>query len=289
MSLLPIAIEDIPNGIGLPWHLYDHDGHILFARGKVLDHTLQMSLSGIPLFRDTDDESEKPEIIDITSSEFFPPSDIRPQIWERVQLRLLSPSRSDYYLTHLIGYIQKLSILITTPFVSGVPIILNEGERVEVRMVTGSNIYVFDTVIQRACTSPTHYMHLEYPAIMHVQKLRNSPWARVNLGASVTSAKGNQEISHIINLSSGGAQIHTPSSAGAAGESLKLSFHAVLDELTITLNLDAQIRHVRECRTGENEGEKMLEYGVSFLNLSGEDVLWLKALVYHHIAKGYLA
>lgn len=171
-----------------------------------------------------------------------------------------------------------------TPMEAGIPLILADGEPMEVRMVTGSNIHVFRTAIQRLCISPVHYMHLEYPAGVRTQKLRRSPWARVDLDATATDAQGKREVVRIVNLSPDGALLHALSSLGEPGGELRLAFHAAMDELATTLGLDATIQHVHP-----QAGSDMLEYGVAFRGVSAADALWLKGLVYRHIAEGRLA
>jgi len=206
-----------------------------------------------------------------------------------VQFRLLNQDLQTYYSARLIGYIKNISILLTKPLVARNPPILIEGEQVEVRMVTGNNIYAFKATIQNLCITPAHYMHLNCPAEVRVQKLRKSPWVRMNLGATVTDAQGAHEAARLVNLSAEGAQLHAPPSLGEPGDALRLSFHATLDELKTTLNLDATILHVHAPQAARETEANILEYGVAFRNVAAADALWLKGLVYRHIAEGYLA
>lgn len=294
MNLQPLSIDDIPVGVPLPWQLYDRYGYTLFARGEIVaNRQLLEKLLADGLLRDVDalppakEASEWVEYKDLPPGETFPPQDIKPQVWERVQLRLLGRDFQAYHHAHLIGYIKGLSILITTPVDEGQKVIMADGEMVEVRMVTGSNIYVFQSVILRVCISPSHYFHLAYPASVRAQKLRRSPWARVDLSASVTNAQGAQELAHIVNLSLGGAQLHIPGALGGKNDSLRIAFHVSVDELETTLVLDALIQHVRPAKSGQNWGQQLREYGVEFCNLSTQDALWIRSLVYQRIAEGY--
>ncbi|HXU93069.1 MAG TPA: PilZ domain-containing protein, partial [Gallionella sp.] len=136
--------------------------------------------------------------------------------------------------------------------------------------------------------SPVHYMHLDYPAEVRVQKLRRSPWANVNLGATATDAQGAHEMVHIVNLSPDGAQLHAPPLLGKPGEALRISFHADLDELKTHLNLDATILHVHMPQAGREAEANMMEYGIAFRDVSAANALWLKGLVYRQIAEGGL-
>jgi len=62
-----------------------------------------------------------------------------------------------------------------------------------------------------------------------------------------------------------------------------------MEELATTLELDAKIKHVYAPKVTPGSAATMLEYGVAFSSISSDDALWLKALVYRHIAEGYLA
>lgn len=296
MNLQPVTIEAIPLGRPLPWRLYDRNGYILFARGEKVKSLEQLeSLLGEGLLRDVDappqthETGDWAEFIQSANVGIFPPNGIKPQPGEPVQIRLVNRNQQTYYSTRLIGYIKNLSILVTTPMVVGTPLIMADGEPVEIRMVTGNNIYVFQTAIQSMYTSPTNYMHLEHPAEVRVQKLRKSPWAKTNLGVMVTDALGAHEVATIVNLSPDGAHLRAPRSLGEPGKTLRLSFPANMEELATTLDLDAKIKHVYAPRVTPGSAATMLEYGIAFSNVSAADALWLKALVYRHIAEGYLA
>jgi hypothetical protein len=296
MNLRPVPLEEIPLSRPLPWRLYDRNGYIVFARGEIVASREQLeSLLAEGLLRDVDalpqthETGDWIEFKEIAPSRIFPPPGIKPQIAELVQLRVLNRNLRTYYSTRLIGYIDDLSILAMTPMVSGTPLILAEGELVEVRMVTGSNIYALQTTIQRLCVSPVHYMHLDYPTEVRVQKLRKSPWAKVSLGVTVTNAQGVHEAARLINISPDGAKLYAPPTMGKSGEALRLSCHVTLDELKTTLNLEGTIMHVHTPQASREAEAGLLEYGIAIRNASATDALWLKGLVYKHIAEGYLA
>lgn len=296
MNLQPVPVEDIPVGKPLPWRLYDNNGYIVFVRGEMVASRKQLeNLLADGLLRDVDappqthETGDVAEFREIASAGIFPPAGIKPSVGGRVQLRLLDQNPQSYYSARLIGYIKNLSILVTRPVSGENPFIPVEGRQVEVRMVTGNNIYAFQSSIQRLCISPTNYMHLDYPSEVRVQKLRKSPWVRVNLGVTVTDAQGAHEAARLANLSPDGAQLHAPPTLGNPGATLRLSFHATMDELKTTLNLDATIIHVHAPQAGREAEDNMQEYGIAFSNVTAADALWLKGLVYRHIAEGYLA
>ncbi len=217
------------------------------------------------------------------ATERFPPRGVKPQMWGRVQLRRLDRDTKTLHQARLIGYIKDDSILVTVPLNGGDRVVLAEGDPVEVRMLSGKNIYVFQTEVQRVCIAPTHYVHLTYPSAMGRQKLRQAPWARVNLVGTASGDSGASEPAYITNLSTTGAQVHLPRPIGDKGARVRLSVQVTVEELSSELALDAVVRHVRAAAANE----EILEYGVAFENLRPEDALWLKALVYQRIAEGY--
>ena len=296
MNLQPLAVEDIPTGVPLPWRIFDPYGYTVFARGEIVaDRKSLEHLVVDGLLRDVDalpeakDAPDWEEIKDIPPGKLFPPQGIKPQVWERLQIRLLGRDAQVHYPAHLIGYVKNRSILVTTPETAGQPVDLQEDEMVEVRMLTGGNIYVFQTTIQRLCVSPVHYLHLEYPARVRIQALRRSPWARVDLAASVANSQGREEFAYVVNLSADGAQLHVPVAMGVPGDVLRLTFHADIDDMKTTLALGAAIRHVRPVRLITEEGRTAWEHGIAFGEVPAETALWLRCLVYQRIAEGYPA
>lgn len=293
MNLQPVPIADIPLGKPLPWRLYDRNGYVVFARGDLVESREQLDgLLDAGLLRDMDaplqtsESGDFGELKEVVATSIFPPPGIKPQVGARLQIRLLNRNLQVFYSVRLIGYIQNRSILLTTPLVSGVPLILADGEQVEVRMVTGNNIYAFQASIQRLCITPIHYLHLDYPAEVRMQQLRKSPWARTSLSTGVSNAQGAREVARLVNLSSDGAQLHAPATLGGPGVALQLAIDAVIDELKAVLTLDATILHVQAAP--QEAGPGMAEYRVAFGNVSATDALWLKGMVYRYIAEGGL-
>lgn len=291
MNLLPLPVEEIPINQPLPWRLYDRNGYIVFAKGElVASRELLETLHPAGLMRDigaplqSGDAGDWDEFGQLAPVGPFPPSGIKPQVGELVQLRLLSRAHSVYYTARLIGYVKNLSLLVMTPVQDGVPLILADGEPLEVRMVTGNNIYAFRTAIQRQCISPMHYMHLDYPAVVRMQELRKSPWVRLNLSATVTDAHGAREMVRLVNLSPDGALLQAPLALGTPGDELRLTFHADMDHMGTMLELQADIVNAPDKRKSATD---TLEYGIAFRNVPTAEALWLKGLVYRHIAEGH--
>lgn len=301
MNLQQIPIDAIPIGKTLPWPLYTHDKVAIFAQGEQVSSREQLEpFRAEGVFRNVDEAPHakahvhRTQLKELRSSEIFPPDGIKPQIGERVQLRLIGRNSNNqiYYQSRLIGYIRGQSVLLTTPIADGKRIDMIDGEILECRMLNGSHIHMFESEIVRACTTPSHYLHLRYPTVVKMQKLRNAPRTRVDISAQLTDSNGKQEQCKIIDLSPNGAQIIVPQHVGESGQSLKINFPAAADELKTTLTLNGLIQHVRPLNPEQEHGTEGMahhEYGVAFLDMSEEEKLWMKCIVYLHIAEGGLA
>ena len=294
MNLLPLSPQDVVLGEPIPWPLFDEDGHLLFTQGETL-------AAGYPLeglYRSVDNEiSAAPTPVeefaisgpfeDVAAGDMFPPHGIQPQMWEIVQIRMPDRDGRPHYFTRLVGYIRDTSILMTIPRLHHRPLGMVEGEAVEVRMLTGRNIYVFRSQIIKGSLVPAPYMHLSFPDKVQRQSLRKAPWAKVNLPAAV-EIDGTRSDGKLVNLSASGARIDAAASLGEHGKVVKLSFQIDLDDMSRAISLSAKIVHNRVHPTLPKSAPPPVEHGVEFQGLSEEEALWLRCLVYQRIAEGFL-
>lgn len=297
MSLQAIPFNEVPIGIPLPWPIYDREGHLLFERGReVISRQLLEKRGKGGVYVDLDASVEALQTmagftVPVESGErpagdMFPPAGIQPQIWDRLQMRLPSRDPDKFLFTRLVGYVRGVSILVTVPRENEHWAAIAEGDEVEVRTLTGNNIYLFRTEVLRVSLIPTHYLHLRYPEKVQQQQLRRSPWAKVNLSFSATHADGRRGEGFVTNLSCCGGHLVMQGDLGGEGDVLRLAFPVASGELATQLELEALVRRVAK---GQEEGaDGLLEYGVEFRNLNPSDTLWLKCLVYQRISEGYL-
>jgi hypothetical protein len=208
----------------------------------------------------------------------FQSGTIMPQVWERIQIC----KRAARFDARLIGCIKGVSLLVTEPVERGRRIDFFEGESVEVRMFSGTDIYAFESTIERICVAPVHYLHLSYPRRTRIQPLRRSPWVRLSLPGIVHCREGARKLALITNLSEDGAQLDAPSALGAENDQLRVSFQIELDDMKRGFGLDARIMHAGSAEEG------MMKYGIAFIALSEEDKVWLKCMVFQRIATGRL-
>lgn len=290
MNLLPLTPADFEPGVPLRQGLYDEGGHLLFRAGETLP-------AGYPLeglFRAPEGyvgEVETPveEFSagdlqeDFPPEAMFPPEGIKPQMWEVVQLHMIGRTGQPYYFTRLVGYIRDTSILVTIPRIHRQFAALAEGELVEVRMLTGRNIYRFSSEIVKVCDRPAPYLHLSYPARVMRQHLRKAPWAKAEMPCSVEN-DGGMCGATLANLSATGACVNAATPLGVEGTTIKVIFHTEADGYHHDFSLLARIMKVRR----GNRQPAMTEHGVEFLDVPENDELRLRCLVYQRIAEGFV-
>lgn len=293
MNLQPVNAEDFEPGKPLTQTFYDEDGHILFVTGDTLPASYPLEglfrtadgrpVAGTPVeeFAATEHMEEFPP------GEMFPPNGIKPQMWEALQLHLPYRDGQPHYISRLVGYIRDTSILLTIPRVRRQPVGMVEGERVEVRMLTGRNIYVFQSNILKAHLAPAPYMHISVPDKVLRQKLRKAPWARANLPCVVKTG-GNLSNAVLVNLSATGGRVDAPAPLGEKGSTIQLSFHAEMDEYAHDFSLAARIMNVQRTPSITKGQAPVMEHGVEFLDVPEQDAMCLRCLVYQRIAEGFL-
>lgn len=317
MNLQPISNDTIPVDQPLPWPLYDKEGHVMFYDGEEISGQQLQLLSSVledGLFRDMGEDvpaapasepeehnakakpAAKPRTVDnwvkqhkgsstgpITLTDIFPPPGIKPQVGERLQLRLLSRSKPVYHYSRLVGYIRGQSILVSAPMEQGNKVDLVDGEALEIRMLTGGDIFLFRSSVLASCISPTHYLHLEYPTQITRQKLRKHPWAKVEIDSAIVDENGKRYAAKITNLSNNGAKLVSASPLGREHDPVRLNFPVTIDEIRTDLSLEGTIRRVGKA----DEQKDVMEYGIELHNIPDDHALWLRCLVFERIAKGF--
>ncbi|MBS4097939.1 MAG: flagellar brake protein [Sulfuricella sp.] len=293
MNLLPLAPHDFEPGAPLAWTLYDEDGHILFTRGETLPvgyptEGLFRAPEGVAQMVGTpvDEFAAAGPVEEFPVGEMFPPDGIKPQMWEAVQLQMVTRDSQPHYFSRLVGYIRDTSILVTIPRIRKQLVGMVEGEKVEVRMLVGRNIYRFRSDIIKTCLVPSPYMHLSFPDKVQRQHLRKDPWARVDIACTV-EVGGQQREATVVNLSATGGRIDATEPLGKEGEVVKLAFPANADGYHHDFSLTARIMKVRQGVAG-NRHPPQTEHGVEFLETPEQDAMCLRCLVYQRIAEGFL-
>ncbi len=296
MSLIPVEKRDLALGVPLPWALYDQNHNLLQAEGETI-HTaeqLQTLMKSAPLREliwqsasEPSQESidETPEI-DLSDSPEgrFTFYDMNLKIGDRVQLQPPAQLGSERHIVRLVGYLDRVSVLVTAPMVHGVRLPLLEDENVVARVFSGQNAFGFTCSVRRVCKVPFDYLHLSFPDEIQGAVIRKSPRIKLKIITSVTDPENeaSEALSGmIVNISSSGARIDAPNPLGKAGQKLKLSFRVNLHNMDLYMTTNAVIRTVlRDDAANAAAQPPVVHHGIEFQNLQPNDSMILQSLIY---------
>ena len=146
-----------------------------------------------------------------------------------LQLQRISPEYKDRYTVTLIGYLRGRGLIVTTPQVHEKVQFIKEGMRFAVRMLEGSSVMGFVTVVTHSATKPYPHLHLSYPEEIESIAVRNAERINTNLPALVRNtrdpeAESSWQPALVKDLSSTGARLESLEPLGRKGERLVLKF-----------------------------------------------------------------
>jgi len=94
----------------------------------------------------------------------FPFEAMNLKVGDRLQAQAPKKVSAERCFVRLIGYLQDLSMLITTPAtVNGVRMQLMEGDQLVMRVFSSQNAFGFACDVQRVCKLPYNYLHISFP------------------------------------------------------------------------------------------------------------------------------
>ena len=86
----------------------------------------------------------------------------------------------------LIGYLQDLSLLITTPTTfNGVRLQLVQGDQLVMRFSSSQNAFAFAGDVQRVCKLPYSYLHIAFPKEVQGTVIRKAARVKTTIVASI--------------------------------------------------------------------------------------------------------
>jgi c-di-GMP-binding flagellar brake protein YcgR len=296
LSLIPVEKKELALGEPLPWALYDQDHKLLKAQGESIDTAEQLRslLEASPLreliwqsaSEPSPDALDEPPEIDLsdTPEGRFTFYDMNLKTGDRIQLQPPPQLGPERHIVKLIGYLEPISVLVTTPMVRGAHLPVREGEDVVARVFSGQNAFGFTCHVKRVCKVPFHYLHLSFPDEIQGAIIRKSPRIRMNIIASIVDPdnEGGEPLSGmIVNISSTGARVDARKPLGTAGHKLRLSFRVNLHNMELFLTTTAVIRSIlRDEDGGAGAQPSLVHHGVEFQSLQPNDSMILQSLIY---------
>jgi c-di-GMP-binding flagellar brake protein YcgR len=200
------------------------------------------------------------------------------QIGTRLQMtqRAVGGERTSY--TSLIGYVSNEYLMMRLPQENGLSVPLAEEEPLRFRIFTGLAVYTFSCVVETIFLAPRNYMVLSFPREIVGMNLRNSMRVRVELPVTINS----NATAVISDLSTAGAQVTAEAALASVSEQISVSFafRAKPSNSEIKLQTKAVVQSVRERRASREGEPSLVDHGLRFESLEGNDLVLLQNYVY---------
>lgn len=181
----------------------------------------------------------------------------------------------------VLGWLEGESLIVTAPQYDAERLVLQQGERVLVRVFTGKSAFAFAATVQKMAHLPFHYMHLTFPDKVEGVDIRSSPRCCLKLPALITAVGAAAVQGRILNIGTAGALIETAGLLGQDKGTIQIAFSLELQGVTVSLDLRAQVRDKKSSAAGDAAPQH--QYGVEFSNLQPNDRLILGSLVYYEM------
>jgi len=220
-----------------------------------------------------------------------PPSEPKSQEYEFEQMNLQVGGRIQF-ITHrtikpiqhfstLIGWVKDEYLIVKMPFENGAPIVLNEGDKLTIRVFSGVNVCSFSCVVLRVFARPLFYVHLSFPVSIQGTSLRAAMRVKVDIPAQLESSAGTCSV-FLVNLSVSGALIESPKRLPEEDPEVALSFYLIAQpgNRQVRINPNATIRNINVVKPATGDRAEVFTYGVQFVNLDPMHYTMLQNLTY---------
>lgn len=210
-----------------------------------------------------------------------------------LQLQFADEHLRGRYKVTVIGYVEGKSLLITAPMMNGRVMLLREGQRFVVRLLSGKQIIGFDSEVTKVYNNPFPYVHLKPPVEIQQQIVRNAYRVSLNLIATVYGVERNEEngglnkpsctfAAKLSNMSTTGCQFQLLKKLPERNKEVIISTKITLVEQNRMLHLNAL---VRSHRSVEIKNKKWHVYGVEFIEMNDDKRLLLNCFVYEKLVQ----
>lgn len=205
------------------------------------------------------------------------------QVGGRLQLITYRTVKPVQHFSSLIGYIKDDYIIVRTPVENGVPITLDPGEKLTIRVFAGMNVCSFACTVLRVFARPMLYLHLSFPTLIQGTSLRASMRVKTSLAAQVTGSKPDAQPIHcsLVNISVTGVLVESSTPLPADDELVTLQFavSALQVDEEVQVVTRATIRNMN-VSTGTGEQPGVCTYGMQFVDLDPTHYMLLQNLTY---------
>lgn len=203
---------------------------------------------------------------------------------DRLQVQLPSHLQVPRTYVRLIGYLDKQSLIVTTPTYKGMRVSLLENESLVLRTFTRQSAFLFSCTVLRVCRLPFDYLHLSFPGEIKGTVIRKA--TRVHTACPVEVSRGSASVvpnTVIDNISATGALVLAPAPLGNEGDMLRVRFTLDVHGCKNMVELDARICNIDPRAEPIDDDDSPHHHGLEFVDPAPGTLMLLKGYVYQQI------
>lgn len=186
------------------------------------------------------------------------------------------------HLSTFIGVESNDYLLLRLPKSQGTYLTFYEGEKITVRVFSGTMISSFDTSVIQTIYHPLNCLCLSFPYSIQVKKIRREMRIKVDIDGKLGLADRTTIPVKLTNISATGCQIVTEQEVGKIDEQLALNFNLpqLTEDDTSNITLLAKVRNI----TNEGEGgTPSFLVGMEFVAVATNVQLVVRHYVYERL------
>ncbi len=219
-------------------------------------------------------------------------SEPKPQICEFESMNLRVGGRIQF-VTHrsikeiqhfstLIGYVKDEYLILKTPVENAVPVALNDGEKLTIRVFSGVTVCSFACTVLRVFPRPLNYVHVTFPDSIQGVSLRAAMRVKVDIPAQIVIPGLGPVPVLLVNLSVSGARVESAKRLSQDHSPVNLSFTVTAQpgNYAVCVNTRVTIQNVNVIKDVAGLQAEVFTYGVQFLDLEPAHCTILQNLTY---------
>lgn len=185
------------------------------------------------------------------------------------------------HISSLVGMESNEYLLLRLPRIQGSVMTCYDGEKLTLRVFSGTMICNFDVSVIQTFYHPLNCLCVSYPRKIQVKKIRREMRIRVDMEAKL-KRQANQDIAvRLANLSATGCQLRVDKEVGEVNDQFSLCFDLPLpgDELPSNIAVNAKIRNIIDDNINADNSPAYL-VGLEFLDVDSTAQLMIRHYVY---------
>lgn len=202
-----------------------------------------------------------------------------------LQIQPLQEGSVERFNVRFIGMLAGKSLLVTSPTAEDKVVYIRDGVGVLARAFSGVFVCGFKARVLKSYLMPYPHLHLTYPASVHAVRVRRAMRAPVDIIVAIYEREGGELLAsgRIVDLSVGGAKVHSPVQFGEVGSQVFITFKVKLDEIEEIVTKPAFVRSIAD--DTDEKGKPMKVVGIQFGEITSSQRLMIMNLVYQHLFK----